>query len=82
MVVEGVKVSRRNLLQFVSNRLGGVHYDESVRHDRSEVARQFAAMAKVLNQVKITEQRAVHFELLGICQALLASDEIAELLGT
>jgi hypothetical protein len=80
MVVDGTKVNRRNLLQFVSNRLGGVHYDESREHTSPEIARQFEALGSVLNDVRITDHRSVYFELLSIGQALLASPEILELL--
>jgi hypothetical protein len=77
VVVEGVPVNRRNVIQYVANKLGGAHFD--VRRKKDEEA--YRLLDKVINTFEITERRSVYFELLSIGQALAQSSDAKKLRG-
>jgi hypothetical protein len=79
MVFEGVSISRRNVIEYVANRVGGVHFDPSRDGSRVAVEAQFKALDQARSQVELASMDGVYFELLSIGQALLASPEVAEL---
>ena len=64
MVVDGKRVKRREVIQYVANKLGGVHYDTQ----RSESA--FAALDTASVRINILGKNPVYFELLSIGQLL------------
>jgi hypothetical protein len=80
LVLNGRSVSRRNVIQYVANRVGGVHFD--VTRDRlgPEVEAQFVAMDRAMETFNVADKRCVYFELLAIGQILVASPDVAELL--
>ncbi|QNN54599.1 hypothetical protein [Nocardioides mesophilus] len=77
--VAGVAVSRRNIIQFVGNRLGGVHFDETRGHAKAHVAEQFAALDSAV-EMKVADLNAIYFELLSIGQSVLDSEQVQELM--
>ena len=77
LVVWGVQVSRRALVKYVANKLGGVHFDPTRgTTDEDE-------LFKVLDQVKEpTDMNAIYYELLSIGQALLTSRDVVTFVGS
>lgn len=73
MIVEGIPISRNDLVQFVANKLGGVHFD-TVSQKPSEKA------LRALQQFEIMNRPAAMHEILSYGQQLARSPSIAELL--
>lgn len=78
IIFEGASVSRRNVVQFIANRLGGVHFDPTRDRSGAVVEAQFKALDEVMKRASLAEKNAVYFELLGIGQALVASPQVQE----
>ena len=47
-MLDGRSVSRRNVIQYVANRVGGVHFDDTRDRLRPEVEAQFVAMDRAM----------------------------------
>lgn len=80
LVVGGKSVSRRNVIQYIANRVGGVHFDETRDRLKPEVEAHFVAMDEAMDTFSLADKRCVYFELLAIGQAVVASPDVAEML--
>ena len=82
VVVSGRPVSRSDLVRYVSNKLGGAHYDEG--RDKKHGA-AFAETAKKLDEVfrsvGVADRDAIYHELLSIGQAFVRSPDIARIVS-
>ena len=80
IVIEGHCVKRRELIKYVSNKLGGVHLDvkrpnmESIK--RNKLERTFVALDNVYESRNVFEKNAIFYELLSIGQDLINSDDV------
>ena len=77
VVFEGVAASRREVIKFVANKLGGVHVDP--RRDASKFP-AYGTLDQARESLQVADLDAVYFELASIGQQLVESPEIAELL--
>ena len=73
----GVEVSREDLIKYVANKLGGVHYDPS-RGGRLRL--KFIALDMVRKKSKLMHLDGVYFEFLATARHLVDSPSIANLL--
>jgi hypothetical protein len=71
-VVEGEVFRRREIIQYVANKLGGAHYDE--RRDERERLLDYAQEA-----YKVADKKPIYFELLSTGQKLVRSPDIERL---
>ena len=78
LVVDGVPVSRRQLVTFVANKLGGAHYDPS-RDDKDGPF--FRLLDKARTVWTVSDKPAVYLEVLAVGQALSRSADLARLCG-
>lgn len=78
MVVQGIPVPRRVLVKFISNKLGGAHFDASRGASLEE--RQFALLDEVRERLRLMGKDAVYFELLSVGQTLAASMDVQRFL--
>lgn len=69
---KGRRVARRELIQYVANKLGGAHFDHKSRDQDLEVIR---------NHIGIAEQDPVFFEIIAIAQNILKSEDIRRLIS-
>jgi hypothetical protein len=79
--VENTKISRRELIQYVANKLGGVHIDFS---RKGRLAQKFETLDRNIDRFKFEGKLAlrgkntVYFELLSIGQLLSNSKDIKQ----
>lgn len=75
VVTHGTSVSRRVVIKYIANKLGGAHYDKN----RSDSA---GALFRMLDKIeyRVAEKPPVYFELLATAHALVASDDIQKIL--
>lgn len=76
-VVSGEVVSRRLLIKYIANKLGGAHYDPKRLPDE----RVFSLLDSVRERIKILDKPVVYFELLSIGQALAMAPDIERFLS-
>lgn len=77
-VVEGTAISREVVIKYVSNKLGGAHYDPR-RKEKSALERQYALLDKVRRGVMVVDVNSVYYELLSIGQRIVGSRDVAGL---
>ena len=75
LVVDGVPVGRRNVIEYVANKRGGVQVDVSRKKD----GQAYRLLDRVIDASQIAEQRSVFFELLAIGQAVAQSPDAKHL---
>lgn len=80
LVVRGVSVSRRNIVQYIANRRGGVHFDPTRDRLAPQGEDQFKALDQAMVEWSLADKNTVYFELLSIGQGLVASPQVAEFL--
>lgn len=76
MIVDGVSVTRRNVVQFVANKLGGVHLD-SKRDPTKQPG--YVALDTARSTMGTMDLDVVYAELASITQDFLASPEVRRL---
>jgi hypothetical protein len=77
LIVNRVKVSRRVLIKYVANKLGGVHFDPKRGDDAEGVA--FVGLDGV--ESTLNERREPFAQVLGIARVLSSSDDVIRLLA-
>lgn len=78
VVVKGKLISRRVLIKYVSNKLGGAHHDS--KRGKTDEELLFSRLDGT-QQIRLLDKPAVYFELLSVGQALLSSGDIARLIA-
>jgi len=81
MVIDGRSILRHNVIQYIANRRGGVHFDPTRDRSRQDVEAQFVAMDGAMEAFSVANKRFVYFELLAIGQTLLAAPDVAAILA-
>lgn len=80
VVVRGQFISRREVIKYVANKLGGVHPVDSKRNVERAADRQYQLLDSVRSSGLIAGKNAVYFELLAIGQCLTRSPDIESFL--
>jgi len=78
MNVLGTAISRRDLVKYVANKLGGAHFDQA-RHPTRDAA--YLQLDAALSVFMIQDRSSVFFELLTLVRTLVASPDIQRFLG-
>lgn len=76
IVIDGVEIPRRVVIKYVSNKLGGSHFD--LKRNDTEGA-LFRALDRTREVWKVAEKPVMYFELLAIGQCLAASADLERL---
>jgi hypothetical protein len=76
MTLDGVGVTHRDVIQFVANKLGGVHFDTSRNLKKSPAQ---AVLDSARRHLRLGDQDAVYAELTSIAQQLLESPDVQAL---
>lgn len=79
--IEQEIISRQELIQYISNKLGGVHLDLS-RDIKKPREQKYLMLDWLFNQIQIGGKNIIYFELLSIGQSLLKSPDIEQLMLT
>lgn len=74
VVINGQEISRRTVIKFIANKLGGDHFDQKRNGDAEET--QFSLLDQAASQIKLADKNAIYFELLSAGQALINADDI------
>lgn len=77
LIVDGQPVSRRTVIKYVANALGGAHYDETRKPNKAE-DQLFSRLDKIAAEYKIMDKNIIYFELLSYGQALCQSKDIRQ----
>jgi hypothetical protein len=77
MVINGKKLSRRELVKYVANKCGGAHFDEDRDETEDEAVRELEATEW---WAKVSNQPIMYYELLSIGQAVAKAPDVARFL--
>lgn len=81
-VVDGVIIYRDEVIKYISNKLGGAHYDESRKTTatgRVTLEDKYALLDKVRSGTHVADKNAIYYELLSIGQRVVSSRDIHRL---
>lgn len=76
-IIDGERVKRHHVVRYVSNKLGGTHYDEARNHRFDP---PLTILDRVINRHDFLSKDAVYAAVLGIGQELIFSPDIRSLL--
>lgn len=74
VVAEGQLISRRTLINYVANALGGAHYN--TKRDRKKTGKDFSVLDRAAQNFEFEDKNLVYFELLAIGQAIVNSRDV------
>ena len=77
IVAEGQVISRRTLINYVANALGGAHYDP--KRDRKKTGKVFSLLDRAATKFEFEDKNLVYFELLAIGQSIAKSRDVENL---
>lgn len=81
IVITGIEVSRRDLIIYIANTLGGKHMDWGREFKQQQQRRaKFEALDSVFMTMETAKKNSVYFELLAIGQAMAKSRDIGKLI--
>jgi hypothetical protein len=69
LVLNGEFVKRRHVIQYVANKLGGVHLDFK-RDSSNDLERKFIILDSIPSNIEIAEKKIIYLELLSIGQCV------------
>jgi hypothetical protein len=85
-VIEGTFINREEVIKYVTNKLGGAHYDSTREPQTSSsgvsLEGKYALLDSVRNSTMIADKNAIYYELLSIGQRLINSKDIQQLRKT
>jgi len=71
-IVQGEKICRRELIQYIANKLGGTHYDTK-RDSSDNKESKFLLLDRIFDKIFLADKNAIYFELLSIGQGISGS---------
>ena len=82
-VIKGIAINREEVIKYIANKLGGVHYDSKrkIGGDTSKITleHKYALMDKVRDELMLADKNAVYYELLSIGQRIINSRDVQKL---
>lgn len=75
IVVDGTQISRRTLVKYIANKLGGVHLDPD-RDLSNEEERKYRLLDTVRVERATANRPSIYYEYLSVGQALIKSPDI------
>ncbi|NJM11564.1 MAG: hypothetical protein HC889_06490 [Synechococcaceae cyanobacterium SM1_2_3] len=79
-VVDGVLIYRDEVIKYVSNKLGGTHYDDTRNAGtKSDPLGKYALLDKVRSGTNVADKNAIYYELLSIGQRVVNSRDVRHL---
>jgi len=80
IVVEGIEVSRNDLIVYFANTLGGKHIDwQREFKEQSKRAAKFEALDSIFKTMTTANKESIYYQLLSIGQALASSPDTHKL---
>jgi len=79
MIVKGTAVSRKDLIEYVANKLGGAHTDQR-RGAAKPLDVIFTCLDEISQTTQVAGKNAIYYELLSIGQNMIRSDDINRLI--
>ncbi|MGF7398299.1 hypothetical protein [Thermoanaerobacterium thermosaccharolyticum] len=76
--IQQEEIKRRELIQYVANKLGGSHIDISRNYKKDE---KFILLDQILGTLNIGDKESIYYELLSIGQHLVNSPDIKKLIS-
>jgi len=81
-VIEGILINREEVIKYVSNKLGGAHYDSSRKPRASSrgvsLEEKYALLDSARNSTMLADKNAIYYELLSIGQRLVNSKDVQQ----
>jgi len=78
ITIQGIEINREEIIKYVTNKLGGAHYD-SKRKSGNSLEEKYKLLDDHRNANKIAGKNAIYFELLSIGQKLVNNKDIQKL---
>lgn len=78
IIIKGKKISRKELIGYISNKLGGTHFDQD-RNINKELEQKFILLDDYRKTTTVIERNPIMFELLSTIHYLQNSDDIIKL---
>lgn len=81
-VVDGVLIHREEVIKYVANKLGGVHYQDSrntTTKGEATLEDKYALLDKVRGGMYVADKNAIYYELLSIGQRIVNSRDVRHL---
>lgn len=81
-VVDGVLIYRDEVIKYVSNKLGGAHYDNTRNtgtKGEANLENKYTLLDKVRNGTCVADKNAIYYELLSIGQRVVNSRDVRHL---
>lgn len=82
-VVDGVLINREEVIKYVTNKLGGAHYDNTRSNSSQQsglsLEDKYALLDKVRSGTIVADKNAIYYELLSIGQRLVNSRDVRHL---
>jgi hypothetical protein len=75
MVIQGVKVTREDVMKYIANKLGGAHLDPT-RKTSSSLEQKYTLLDRVRAGLYLVGRDSIYYELLSIGRNLIESPEI------
>lgn len=79
-VIKGIAINREEVIKYVTNKLGGAHYDNErkIDNDTTKITleHKYALMDKVRDGVILADKNAIYYELLSIGQRVINSRDV------
>ena len=75
VIVQGKPITRRIVIKYVANKLGGAHFDGA--RDETELGAMYGLLDKA-STIRLLEKPAIYFELLSAGQALVSASDIRD----
>lgn len=80
IVIRGQLVTRRDVIKYVSNKLGGAHAIDTKRNPTSKQDKKYILLDSARNVYTIADKEAIYFELLSVGQCLVRAPDILRLI--
>lgn len=79
-MINGVRINREEVVKYIANKRGGVHYDRSRNTEKpgskGELEKKFSLLDGIHGGIVTADKNSVYYELLSIGQRLISSHDV------
>lgn len=76
IVVRGQQVTRRDIIKYVANKLGGAHPIDTTRNPTNPQDQKYMLLDSIRDVYTVAEKESIYFELLSIGQCVVRAPDI------
>jgi len=76
IIIDGVKINRSQLIRYVANKMGGVHFDPRRDFNKEKLESVYKLLDQAFKNIEVAGKNSILYEVLAIWTSIVESEDI------